>query len=198
MVKCCSSQKVSISSCTLRLKVRALVRNRFFATCWVMVEPPCTTWPASRSVSAARPRPIRSMPGWCQNRWSSTATAAAGSQGGMSASRSGSPTTSPKVAKTSPARSSSVRLGRRNASSAASGRGRSRANHSSSAASASAPQIASMIAQRNGRSQPRRRGAGGGGGPARAGAPAGPGGAARAGHRRQGEGRGASGFQMPQ
>ena len=43
MLNVCSSQSVSISSCTLRRSVRALVRNRFLATCWVMVEPPCTS-----------------------------------------------------------------------------------------------------------------------------------------------------------
>ena len=63
MLKCCSSHSVSSSSCTLRRKVRALVRNRFFATCCVRVEPPCTTWPAVRSVKAARAMPTGSMPG---------------------------------------------------------------------------------------------------------------------------------------
>ena len=53
MLKCRSSQSVSSSSCTLRRKVRALVRNRFFATCWVMVEPPCTTRPRVSSPGGA-------------------------------------------------------------------------------------------------------------------------------------------------
>ena len=73
-----------------------------------MVEPPCTTRPPVRLTQTARARPIGSMPGWCQKRRSSTATAAAGRDGGMSFSRSGSPTMSPKVANMWPVRSSSV------------------------------------------------------------------------------------------
>ena len=38
-----SSQSASTSSCSLRAKVRSWVRNRFLASCWVMVEPPCDT-----------------------------------------------------------------------------------------------------------------------------------------------------------
>ena len=56
-MKRCSSHSVSSTSCTLRRSVRALVRNSVLATCWVMVEPPCTTWPAVRSTQAARAKP---------------------------------------------------------------------------------------------------------------------------------------------
>ena len=38
----------SRGSCGARL--RSGVRNRFLASCWVIVLPPCTTWPARRSV----------------------------------------------------------------------------------------------------------------------------------------------------
>ena len=57
-----SSHKASSSSWTLRLTVLAGVRNRFFAVCWVMVEPPWTMRPAARLAAMARPRPIISIP----------------------------------------------------------------------------------------------------------------------------------------
>ncbi len=121
LVKVCSSQNVSINSCTLRRKVRALVRNRFLATCCVNVEPPCTNRPDRRLTSSARAIPSTSTPGWVQNdgprsRPPPPASRRAGPPGAAE-----SPTTSPKVAKLRPARSSRVKPGRRAASSAASG-----------------------------------------------------------------------------
>ena len=38
-----SSHSASATSCTLRESVRSWVRNRFLASCWVSVEPPCDT-----------------------------------------------------------------------------------------------------------------------------------------------------------
>src|SRR5574343_383554 len=35
-----SSRKVSTNSCALRSTVRSPDRNRFFASCWLIVEPP--------------------------------------------------------------------------------------------------------------------------------------------------------------
>ena len=43
MLYLCSSQSASPTSCTLRESVRSWVRNRFLASCWVSVEPPCDT-----------------------------------------------------------------------------------------------------------------------------------------------------------
>ena len=54
LLKLCSSHSVSSSSCTLRRNVRALVRNRFLATCWVMVEPPCASRPLVTLTQTAR------------------------------------------------------------------------------------------------------------------------------------------------
>ena len=38
-----SSHSASSTSCSLRWNVRSCVRNRFFASCWVRVDPPCDT-----------------------------------------------------------------------------------------------------------------------------------------------------------
>ena len=51
---CCSSQTASSTSCTLRSSVRSGDRNRFLASCWVSVEPPCTMRPVMTLVSMAR------------------------------------------------------------------------------------------------------------------------------------------------
>ena len=51
-------------SCTLRLIVCFGVRNRFLASCWVIVEPPWTTWPAWTLATMARASPSGSRPGW--------------------------------------------------------------------------------------------------------------------------------------
>ncbi len=73
-----SSHTASISSCTLRRNVWSGVRNRFFASCWVMVEPPCTTRPARMLATMARTMPMGSKPGCQRKRWSSMAMKAAG------------------------------------------------------------------------------------------------------------------------
>ena len=52
-----SSQSASSTSCSLRCKVRSWVRNRFFASCWVRVEPPCETPRCSTLATAARAMP---------------------------------------------------------------------------------------------------------------------------------------------
>ena len=53
-----SSHSASSTSCSLRCKVRSWVRNRFLASCWVSVEPPCETPRCSTLVTAARAMPI--------------------------------------------------------------------------------------------------------------------------------------------
>ena len=50
-----SSQIASSTSCNLRCRVRSWVRNRFLASCWVSVEPPCET-PRCRIVGHGRAR----------------------------------------------------------------------------------------------------------------------------------------------
>ena len=45
-MKRCSSHSASSVSRILRAKLRSGVRNRFLASCWVIVLPPWTTWPA--------------------------------------------------------------------------------------------------------------------------------------------------------
>ena len=47
-----SSQSASSTSCSLRCRVRSCVRNRFLASCWVSVEPPCET-PRCRTLATA-------------------------------------------------------------------------------------------------------------------------------------------------
>ena len=52
------------TSFTLRVYVRSEVRKAFLAYCWVMVEPPCWTFPPPRTlVSSARAMPFGLMPG---------------------------------------------------------------------------------------------------------------------------------------
>ena len=53
-----SSQSASTASCSLRQSVRSCVRNRFLASCWVIVEPPCDTPRRSTLATAARTSPI--------------------------------------------------------------------------------------------------------------------------------------------
>ena len=47
-----SSMKVMANSCPLRAQLRSLPRNRFLASCWVMVEPP-TTFGSARAAGFA-------------------------------------------------------------------------------------------------------------------------------------------------
>src|SRR6266851_4922777 len=50
-----SSIAASIASWPLRSALRSPERNRFFASCWVSVDPPETTLPRRRFLSIARP-----------------------------------------------------------------------------------------------------------------------------------------------
>ena len=50
-----SSQTARITSCSLRCMVRSWVRNRFLASCCVMVEPPCDT-PRCSTLARGRAR----------------------------------------------------------------------------------------------------------------------------------------------
>ena len=54
MVRRVSSQTARKASLTLRSMVRSLLRNRFFANCWVIDEPPWRTPPACALVTSAR------------------------------------------------------------------------------------------------------------------------------------------------
>ena len=56
------SQSDRKASLILRSKVRSLDRNRFLASCWVMLEPPWTTELARTFSDMARDRPRKSMP----------------------------------------------------------------------------------------------------------------------------------------
>ena len=57
-------RKESSASLILRSKLRSLVSRKFLATCWVMVEAPCTWRPPSISTSPARTMPSGSTPLW--------------------------------------------------------------------------------------------------------------------------------------
>ena len=54
-----SSHSASSTSCTLRSSVRSGLRNRFLASCWVSVEPPCEKRPRVRLLKTARVEPDR-------------------------------------------------------------------------------------------------------------------------------------------
>ena len=70
------------TSAILRVKRFSWVKNRFFATCWVMVLPPWSRLRVRRSWTAARRMAMGSMPLCCAKRWSSTATTASRYSGG--------------------------------------------------------------------------------------------------------------------
>ena len=53
-------------------------------SCWVIVEAPCTGWPACQSAWAARTIACQSTPRCLKNRWSSAATTARRMVSGMS------------------------------------------------------------------------------------------------------------------
>ena len=53
-----------MTSSILRETVRSGVRNKFFASCWVSVEPPSRTPRAAMLTATARASPIGSMPKW--------------------------------------------------------------------------------------------------------------------------------------
>jgi hypothetical protein len=71
---------------SLRSRVRSSPVSAFFASCWVIVEPPWTTAPASVFSRTARATARASMPAWDRNRASSTAMTASRSTCGMRAS----------------------------------------------------------------------------------------------------------------
>ena len=56
-MKRCSSHRASSTSCTLRRSVRSGPRNRFLASCWVMVEPPWTTRPCQMFTASGAGEP---------------------------------------------------------------------------------------------------------------------------------------------
>ena len=87
LVKRRSSHSASSASWILRLMVRSGVRNRFLASCWVMVLPPWTTRPA-REVHVARPAPGRSdrCRNGCRSAGPRSRCTACGSMRGMSRS----------------------------------------------------------------------------------------------------------------
>ncbi|OGP78232.1 MAG: hypothetical protein A2Z26_00760 [Deltaproteobacteria bacterium RBG_16_66_15] len=51
-------------------------RKKFFASCWVIVEPPWANRRSLRLASTARPIPRKSIPAWEKNRASSAAITA--------------------------------------------------------------------------------------------------------------------------
>ena len=73
MVKRRSSASASTHSLNLRPKVLVLVRKMLRASCWVMVDPPCTQRPRCTLTVTARMIPIGSTPGCERKRLSSIA-----------------------------------------------------------------------------------------------------------------------------
>jgi hypothetical protein len=72
----CSSIQVMIASWPLRSQERSPERNRFFATCWLMVEAPATTFPSRRFLANASWIASQSKPSWSRNFASSATTTA--------------------------------------------------------------------------------------------------------------------------
>ena len=68
LVNVASSHSAARTSCTFRRSVRCGVRNRFLASCWVMVEPPWRMVPARKLAIAARAMAHRSPPPCSKNR----------------------------------------------------------------------------------------------------------------------------------
>ncbi len=79
-------RSASSISLILRLTSRFDVRMRFFTSCWVIVEPPCSIFPDVMLVRNARNTPPRSMPSLVQNERSSVAITASWTILGTSAS----------------------------------------------------------------------------------------------------------------
>ena len=69
-------RSASSISLILRFTSRFDVRMRFFTSCWVMVEPPCSILPDVTLVRNARNTAPRSMPSLVQNERSSVAITA--------------------------------------------------------------------------------------------------------------------------
>ena len=72
-----SSWRAITASRTFRLTVFFESSSTFFTYCWVMVDPPSLTSPASALRRRARARARRSTPLWAKKRESSMATTAA-------------------------------------------------------------------------------------------------------------------------
>ncbi len=62
LVKRASMSTASSASRIFRQRLRFGVRKKFFASCWVMVDPPCTIRIRRRFAPRARRIPIMSMP----------------------------------------------------------------------------------------------------------------------------------------
>jgi hypothetical protein len=71
-----SSTTASSASRSFRAIVFFGARKKFFASCWVIVEPPWTNRRCFRLATIARPIPMTSTPMWERNRWSSAAITA--------------------------------------------------------------------------------------------------------------------------
>src|SRR5262245_60839669 len=71
-----SKRKAKKASLILRCKERSEDRNRFLASCWLMVEPPCTTSLARAFSKSARAVPMKSTPKCSKKRRSSVASVA--------------------------------------------------------------------------------------------------------------------------
>ncbi len=85
-------------SLILRFTSRLGVRMRFFTSCWVMVEPPCSIFPDVTLVRKARNTAPRSMPSLVQKVRSSVAITASMTRFGTSLiDLTGSRTWSPSV-----------------------------------------------------------------------------------------------------
>ncbi len=67
---------VITASWSLRKGLRDAERNRFLASCWLMVEPPATMRPFLRFLSTAFSMPSQSKPSWARKRLSSAAMTA--------------------------------------------------------------------------------------------------------------------------
>ncbi len=74
------------ASCTLRWTVFSGSSSTFFTYCWVIVDPPSRTSPASALRRRARATARRSTPLWAKKRESSMASTAAVRTGATSAS----------------------------------------------------------------------------------------------------------------
>ncbi len=76
LVSASSSIQVMSASSPLRSHERSVERNRFFASCWLIVEAPATTRPLSSLRAIAFWIISQSKPSWSRNRTSSAATTA--------------------------------------------------------------------------------------------------------------------------
>ena len=75
-----------MASVSLRLRLRSLVRKKFFTNCWVRVLPPWRNCPALALTQTARAMDFSETPWWDQKSRSSTATRVSTRYGGTSSS----------------------------------------------------------------------------------------------------------------